>query len=103
MLFLWCRRWGRNRRRQSAVCIEHAAQQNYFGVSPRNNCSEVSDHCNALDKLGVEGCKSIRDTAAGSGAGLGHRAVGGGSAGLVEAQPLNASKISAVQSIAHGL
>src|SRR5690606_26631086 len=62
-----------------------------------------SDHFNAFDKMGIEGCKSIRDTAAGSDAGLGHRAVGGGSAGLVEAQPLNASKVSAMQSIAHRL
>lgn len=93
----------RRPRHQRPVGVNLPAQQHYFGVSADKIASERSDHCNALDKLGVEGCKSIRDTAAGSGAGLGHRAVGCGSAFGAAAQPLSAIKISAVQSIAHRL
>ena len=88
---------------QRPIRINLPTQQHYFGVSPSNNFSEFSDHSDAFDNMLVEGFKSIRKTAAGSGVGLGLRAISGGSTLGAEAQPLNASKISAGNSIARGL
>jgi len=70
-------------------------QQHYFGVPSLKIASESADHFDACDKLAVEGFKSIRNTACGSGAGRGHSLVGSGTADGVEAQPLRAIKISA--------
>ena len=78
-------------------------QQSYLSVSPDKIASERSDHCNPFDNVSIEGSVSIRKIAAGSGAGLGHRAISGGSALGVCAQPVSASSISASDGIAHRL
>jgi len=78
-------------------------QQHYFGVAPSKVFSEVCNHSNPFCKLIVEGVKSIRNIACGSGASLGNRAISGGSALGAEAQPLNASTISASNGVAHRL
>ena len=83
--------------------IHLTPQQLHFGVSPVKIASERSDHCDAFDKLGVEGRMSICEIAAGSGAGFGHRAVGSCTLLGAEAQALRASEISAGNSVAHGL
>ena len=62
------------------IRIDHTAQQLYFAVSPVKITSERSDHCNPFDNVRVDGCVSIRKTAAGSGAGCGLRAITGGAA-----------------------
>lgn len=88
---------------QRALSVDLLAQKHYFGIPSDKIRSEFSDHCNPFDKLAVEGFKSIRNTAAGSGAGCGLRAISGGSAFGVCAQPVSASKVNASNGIAHRL
>jgi len=61
------------------------------------------NHSCPFDNVAVEGFKSICNTAAGSGAGFGLRAISGGSALGADAQALNASKISTSNGVAHRL
>lgn len=93
----------RSRRHQRPVCINLPAQQHYFCVAPGKSFSVFCNHSCPLDNVAVEGFKSICEIAAGSVVGLGLRAISGGSAVCVEAQPLNASKVSASNGIAHRL
>ena len=85
------------------VCCQNAVQQHYFGVALCNNPSELSNHRNALDKLGVEGDKLICRTAAGSGAGAGLGAISCGTAFGCCAHPVSAIKVSAQAIAASGL
>ena len=77
--------------------------QDYFGVASDKIFSEFSDHCNPFDKLPVEGFKSIAKIAAGSVVSLGLRTISGGPSFGVCAQPVNASKVSTRNGIAHRL
>ena len=80
-----------------------SAQEHYFGVASDKSLSVFCNHCCPFDNVAVEGFKSICNTAAGSGAGCGLRAISGGSALGVCAQPLSNSKISASNGVAHRL
>ena len=88
---------------QRPLNLHLPAQQHHFGVAPCKSASESCNHFSPSNKMGVEGCVSICKIAAGSGAGLGLRAIGGGSALGVAAQPLSAIKISAALGSARGL
>ena len=88
---------------QRPVSVNLLAQKHYFGIPSDKIRSEFSDHCNPLDNVAVEGFKSICNTAAGSGAGCGLRAISGGSALGVCAQPASKSKVSASNGITHRL
>lgn len=90
-------------RKQGAVGVYKGPQQRYFGVSAVNNASEVTNHCDALNKLVVEGCESISKTEAGSGAGCGLRAGTGSSPFGIEPQALKANKVSAYRVAARTL
>ena len=75
-------------------------QQNYFVVSPRKITSEPCNHFDAFDNVSVEGFESICKIDAGSGVGLGLRAVGCGPSLGIEPQALSAIEISTQLSIA---
>lgn len=88
---------------QCPVSVDDLSQKHYFCVSSCNNCSEVSNNLRALNKLSVEGFKSICKTAAGSGVTQSLRSVGGGSTVCVEAQPLRTSEVRTRDSVPNRL
>ena len=93
----------RSWRHQRPVGIDLASQKFHFRIASDKSLSVLCNHCCPFDNVAVEGFESICNTAAGSGAGLGLRAVSCNSALCVCAQPLSNSKISASNGVAHRL
>lgn len=85
---------------QRALDLHLLAEQLYFVVSPCKITSESCNHFDALDNVSVVGFKSICKIDAGSGVGLGLRAVGCGPSFGIEPQALSAIEISTKLSIA---
>ena len=85
---------------QRALDLYLPAEQHYFVVSPRKITSESCNHFDALNNVSVVGFESICKIDAGSGVGLGLRAVGCGPSFGIEPQALSAIEISAQLSIA---
>lgn len=75
-------------------------QQLYLVVSPCKIASESCNHFDAFDNVSIEGFESICKIAAGSGVGLGLRAIGCGPSLGIELQALSPIEISAQLSIA---
>ena len=91
------------RHHQLTIRINLSAQEDYLCFTSDKSLSVFCNHTCPFDNVAVEGLKSIRNTAAGSGAGCGLRAISCGSALGVCAQPVSKSKVSASDGIAHRL
>ena len=79
---------------QPALDVHLVTQCGYFGVSSSKVAPKDCDHTEAFCKLSVEGCGFICKIAAGSGVGLGLRAISGGSTVGVAVQALSTRKPS---------